>query len=133
MDHGIIGMPFDMAMESELSRRQFYDRAQKVLADCKRNGRMAANMVLDIVAVGESLGIPGEEQDGGVSEFIDAIEALTAERDQLRAEVEALRKALGRICTRTEAFMADGSDMSIHSVEMINGIASAAMAAKEGV
>ena len=46
MDHGVIGMPFDLAMSSELSRRQFYGRAQAVLA----------------------------------------------ERDQLRAEVEALRK-----------------------------------------
>lgn len=33
MTRGIIGMPYEMAMENELSRKQFYDRAQKLLAD----------------------------------------------------------------------------------------------------
>ena len=33
MDHGVIGIPFDLAMSSELSRRQFYGRAQTVLAE----------------------------------------------------------------------------------------------------
>jgi hypothetical protein len=31
MTQGIIRMPFEMAMEGELSRKQFYDRAQRVL------------------------------------------------------------------------------------------------------
>lgn len=51
MDHGIIGMPFKLAMSSELSRRQFYSRAQAVLV----------------------------------------------ERDQLRAEVEEMRKDAERL------------------------------------
>lgn len=33
MTKGIIGMPYEMAMANELSRKQFYDRAQKLLAD----------------------------------------------------------------------------------------------------
>lgn len=33
MDDGIIGMPFDMAMCGELSRMQFYARAQSLLAE----------------------------------------------------------------------------------------------------
>lgn len=32
MDQAVIGMPYEMAMESELSRRQFYSRAQSILA-----------------------------------------------------------------------------------------------------
>jgi hypothetical protein len=31
MTQGIIRMPYEMAMEGEISRKQFYDRAQKVL------------------------------------------------------------------------------------------------------
>ena len=33
---GVIGMPFDMAMESELSRRQFHSIAQELLQDFGR-------------------------------------------------------------------------------------------------
>lgn len=50
MDQAVIGMPYEMAMGDELSRSQFYSRAQAILA----------------------------------------------ERDQLRAEVEALRKDADR-------------------------------------
>ncbi len=31
---GAIGMPFEMAMESELSRRQFHSIAQALLVEC---------------------------------------------------------------------------------------------------
>lgn len=33
MDQSVIGMPYEMAMVEELSRRQFYERAQSVLTD----------------------------------------------------------------------------------------------------
>lgn len=33
MDEAVIRMPFDMAMESELSRKQFYDRANSALSE----------------------------------------------------------------------------------------------------
>ena len=33
MDRAVIGMPFDMAMRSHLSRLQFYNRAQAILAE----------------------------------------------------------------------------------------------------
>jgi hypothetical protein len=33
MDRAVIGMPYGMAMESEVSRRQFYARAQALLAE----------------------------------------------------------------------------------------------------
>ena len=40
MTRAVIGMPFEMAMDSEMSRRQFYARAQTLLADLDeaRNG-----------------------------------------------------------------------------------------------
>ena len=33
MDRAVIGMPFDMTMRSHLSRLQFYNRAQAILAE----------------------------------------------------------------------------------------------------
>ena len=36
MTQGIIGMPLEMAMGDELSRRQFHSRAQALLADYTR-------------------------------------------------------------------------------------------------
>lgn len=33
MDRAVIGMPYEMAMADELSRRQFYARAQALLAE----------------------------------------------------------------------------------------------------
>ena len=56
----------------------------------QRNGeltstnRVMCSMVLEIVAVGEALGISGEDQDGGTAEFVEAI-------DQLRAELAAIK------------------------------------------
>jgi hypothetical protein len=46
--------------------------------------RVMCSMVLEIVAVGEALGISGEDQDGGTAEFVEAI-------DQLRAELAAIK------------------------------------------
>ncbi|MNN05701.1 hypothetical protein D3C81_1184690 [compost metagenome] len=48
-------------------------------------------MALDIAAVGEALGIPGEQQEGGTGEFVEAIEELKAERDTLAAQLAELR------------------------------------------
>jgi len=36
MDRGIIGMPFEMAMSNELSRTQFYGRAQALFTECEQ-------------------------------------------------------------------------------------------------
>lgn len=33
MLHAVLQMPFEMAMATELSRRQFYDRVQKMLVE----------------------------------------------------------------------------------------------------
>lgn len=36
-------------------------------------------MALDLAAVGEALGIPAEQQEGGAGEIIEAIQALQEE------------------------------------------------------
>lgn len=49
------------------------ERAGKAMSS---DAGMIMEMTRDIVSVGETLGIPGEEQEGGVGEFIEAIEQM---------------------------------------------------------
>lgn len=67
MTRGIIGMPYKLAMNSEISRRQFYSHAQVLLADhdsAKKHWENESNNV----------------------------QVLVAEVVRLKAESEALRK-----------------------------------------
>ncbi|RUJ65337.1 hypothetical protein [Pseudomonas aeruginosa] len=59
--------------------------AQALREEVERGNRITVAMALDISAVGEALGIPGEEQEGGTGEFIDLIRELQKEVEALRA------------------------------------------------
>ncbi|MBL4549735.1 hypothetical protein L5B81_21495 [Pseudomonas aeruginosa] len=61
--------------------------AQALREEVERCNRITVAMALDISAVGEALGIPGEEQEGGTGEFIDLIRELQKEVESLRARV----------------------------------------------
>ncbi|HFH2965890.1 hypothetical protein [Pseudomonas aeruginosa] len=61
--------------------------AQALREEVERCNRITVAMSLDISAVGEALGIPGEEQEGGTGEFIDLIRELQKEVQSLRARV----------------------------------------------
>ncbi|HBO1538482.1 TPA: hypothetical protein L4S95_004795 [Pseudomonas aeruginosa] len=61
--------------------------AQALREEVERGNRITVAMALDISAVGEALGIPGEEQEGGTGEFIDLIRELQKEVEALRARV----------------------------------------------
>ncbi|HFE9043781.1 TPA: hypothetical protein ACGATJ_006561, partial [Pseudomonas aeruginosa] len=63
------------------------DEAQALREEVERGNRITVAMALDISAVGEALGIPGEEQEGGTGEFIDLIRELQKEVAALRARV----------------------------------------------
>ncbi len=58
--------------------------AQVLRQEVERGNRMTIAMALDIAAVGEALGIPGEEQEGGTGEFIDVIFDLKRDADRYR-------------------------------------------------
>jgi len=74
--------------EHERNLQEFYCKADPevvadMISDLQRlnearttDASRIMDMTRDIVAIGEALGIPGEEQAGGVDEFIDAIEQL---------------------------------------------------------
>lgn len=61
--------------------------AQALREEVARGNRITLAMALDIAAVGVALGIPGEQQEGGTGEFIDAIRSLQKELEALRARV----------------------------------------------
>lgn len=114
-DHDrIVSSLTEAGRKMQAERDQLAERCRELEAiaadaenDRARYASMARNMILDIVAVGEALGIPGEEQEGGVAEFIEAIEHLQQarqERDTLRAEVERLTKCLHKSNEQAEHF-----------------------------
>ncbi|HHW2433460.1 TPA: hypothetical protein ACUUDD_005739 [Pseudomonas aeruginosa] len=63
------------------------DEAQALREEVARGNRITLAMALDIAAVGVALGIPGEQQEGGTGEFIEAIQNLQKELEALRARV----------------------------------------------
>ncbi|MBH9477096.1 hypothetical protein I5L23_13810 [Pseudomonas aeruginosa] len=72
------------------------DEAQALREEVERGNRITVAMALDISAVGEALGIPGEEQEGGTGEFIDLIRELQKEVEALRARVVVVPNRLPR-------------------------------------
>ncbi|HHK4242838.1 hypothetical protein IPC1031_13790 [Pseudomonas aeruginosa] len=52
---------------------------QALREEVARGNRIICAMALDLAAVGEALGIPAEQQEGGAGEIIEAIQALQEE------------------------------------------------------
>lgn len=79
---------------AEQWRHEAEDRIASVLGMTKRLEKLEADhsllasesmsKTLDIVAIGEALGIPGEEQLGGIAEFLEAIEQLRKDAERYR-------------------------------------------------
>lgn len=79
---------------AEQWRHEAEDRIASVLGMTKRLEKLEADhsllasesmaKTLDIVAIGEALGIPGEEQQGGIAEFLEAIEQLQKDAERYR-------------------------------------------------
>ncbi|AVE33990.1 hypothetical protein [Pseudomonas aeruginosa] len=82
MDQAVIGMPYEMALGCEVSRRQYYSRANAVLAE---RDALAAKLAMleDAAAKGDA----ARQQCGGMEM---EIEELRAELAELRARVVVL-------------------------------------------
>lgn len=95
---GVIGMPFDMAMDSELSRRQFHAIAQELLAEIDRlrtaeGDAMTYKAGMENVAQQrDQLKVELDEDKMHFRVMGLALEGLVAERDRFKAENDALRK-----------------------------------------
>ena len=72
---GVIGMPFDMAMGSDLSRRQFHSRAQSLLAEIERL----------------------RTAEGDAMTYKAGMENVAQQRDQLKAECEESAAVIDRL------------------------------------
>lgn len=65
---------------------RFYEIGKAEAAERARDQRIMCAMALSISAVGEALGIPGEQQEGGTGEFIDIIEEMKAAQGPVMAQ-----------------------------------------------
>ncbi|ERV76720.1 hypothetical protein Q058_03600 [Pseudomonas aeruginosa BL04] len=63
----------------EKERDALATEAQALREEVTRGNRIIRAMALDLAAIGEVLGIPAEQQEGGAGEFIEAIQALQEE------------------------------------------------------
>jgi regulator of replication initiation timing len=85
-------MPFKLAMGSEMSRRQFHACAQEVFVEKERLEAQVATLKAD----------PNSWQSGYDEGRKMGTKTALAERDQLKAENEALRKALMNVMTQVD-------------------------------
>lgn len=63
-----------------------------LLEEIERGERLFAATCSAIGAVGEALGIPGDEQEGGACELVEAIDLLKDENEALRSAALAARE-----------------------------------------
>ncbi|WP_236225339.1 hypothetical protein [Pseudomonas pseudonitroreducens] len=107
----------DYMEAAEGTRRALETEAQALREEVARSNRITIAMALDIAAVGEVLGIPAEEQEGGTGELIDLIRELQEEVAALRARVVVVP---GRI-THTGVPYAPGWNACLDELARLNG------------
>lgn len=91
MLHGVIEMPYDMAMSNEMSRRQFYSRAQQALRE--RNEAHAEIKALK----------------SDIEGYVTVNAELMAEIDDVRSDAMRMRYLLGLSTLSTPCFHWNGS------------------------
>ncbi|EPJ7848014.1 hypothetical protein OPJ39_000690 [Pseudomonas aeruginosa] len=119
MDQAVIGMPYEMALGCEVSRRQYYSRANAVLAE---RDALAAKLAMleDAAAKGDA----ARQQCGGMEM---EIEELRAELAELRARVVVVPEPLNegdarRECGEYGAAMQRGYNACLRKLARINGM-----------
>ncbi|MGC3581309.1 hypothetical protein ACPTKM_28420 [Pseudomonas aeruginosa] len=95
------------------------DEAQALREEVARGNRITLAMALDIAAVGVALGIPGEQQEGGTGEFIEAIQNLQKELEALRARVVVVPDAAND--RRKSAHYCRGWNACLDELARLNG------------
>ena len=103
MDRAVIGMPFDMAMQNHLSRMQFYNRAQAILAE--------RDALLDRAERAEAAAQKSAcEAVSALGQAHDAYEAqrkAEAERDALQGQLNDLRNGWANSVKAHAALLAE--------------------------
>lgn len=96
--------------------------AQALREEVERGNRIAIAMALDIAAVGEVLGIPGEEQEGGTGEFIDLIRELQEQAAALRARVVVVPERMPRSSDISSIYLhSQGWNACLDELARLNG------------
>ncbi|MEI0636748.1 hypothetical protein VUT03_35380 [Pseudomonas aeruginosa] len=119
MDQAVIGMPYEMALGCEVSRRQYYSRANAVLAE---RDALAAKLAMleDAAAKGDA----ARQQCGGMEM---EIEELRAELAELRARVVVVPEPLNegdarRECGEYGSAMQRGYNACLRKLARLNGM-----------
>ncbi|HHH9543821.1 hypothetical protein [Pseudomonas aeruginosa] len=112
MDQAVIGMPYEMALGCEVSRRQYYSRANAVLAE---RDALAAKLAMleDAAAKGDA----ARQQCGGMEM---EIEELRAELAELRARVVVVPDAAND--RRKSAHYCRGWNACLDELARLNGM-----------
>lgn len=120
MDRAVIGMPYEMAMEGEVARRQFYSRAQSLLAEVQ--------VLRDQVAALQSAESSYQSgyDDGrrmGTKHRQSEVEQLTRGLEVLRARVVVVpeRKQWGGLLPTAENLKTDGFNDCLDALARLNG------------
>lgn len=93
--------------------------AKALREEVERSNRITIAMALDISAVGEALGIPGEQQEGGTGEFIELIRELQDEVSALRARVVVVPDSI--LPHRERSSVDPGFNEALRQVARLNG------------
>ncbi|MBG4273843.1 hypothetical protein GHU41_14040 [Pseudomonas aeruginosa] len=112
MDQAVIGMPYEMALGCEVSRRQYYSRANAVLAE---RDALAAKLAMleDAAAKGDA----ARQQCGGMEM---EIEELRAELAELRSRAVVVPDAAND--RRKSAHYCRGWNACLDELARINGL-----------
>lgn len=89
----VLSMPYDMAMENELSRRQFWDRAQQALAEIERLTAAAQHEADCVEAYRAQVEMVIRERDDHARWRADLADKLHDRETTISAAWEALRSA----------------------------------------
>ncbi|ALU48873.1 hypothetical protein [Pseudomonas aeruginosa] len=112
MDQAVIGMPYEMALGCEVSRRQYYSRANAVLAE---RDALAAKLAMleDAAAKGDA----ARQQCGGMEM---EIEELRAELAELRSRAVVVPDAAND--RRKSAHYCRGWNACLDELARLNGL-----------
>lgn len=103
---GVLKMPYEMAMYSELSRLQFYQRVQQLVA--RVEAQPAKGLFIDLIAqhegLAEELAQPEQEPVATINVLSEMSQRLQDENDELKAAVAAEREACAKVCEENMFF-----------------------------
>lgn len=118
MDQAVIGMPYEMAMEGEVARRQFYSRAQSILAEAQALRDQVKALQSDASSYQSGY---DEGRRMGTKHRQSEVEQLTREVAALRARVVVVPERKNRATTIAGLSYDRGWNACLDELARLNG------------